>query len=444
MQAALERAVALPGRQRARAEGASRAPSRCAAGMHHARQRLERRAGAAGRGIPHAANRGGVFAVLLRRVSDRGAGDGCARRECAGAGRRCRHAARPRPRCDGAARERHARGSCSSRIRTIPPARGSMARALRAVPAEQCRARPSSWSTRPTSSIRADGGPDDMRRGWRSFRISSSRAPSPRRTAWPACAWAMRCERPESRRRAESRAPAVQRERASRSPRRPLRSTTTEHVARGGPELAHAVAAAARGVCRRSACSVLPSTGNFVLVDRRAARGSAVYEGLLRRGVIVRPVGNYGLPNHLRITIGTAEQNSGCMRALRGQCSSSAHEPPRRSSATLRSRCGRRARRDRACRATSRSRIVRSCSAASRADARASTAFSRARTASRRCAPAGARACASSGRRPGASIVHGAGLHGLRGAPARSTWATPAPRCACSRVCSRGSASTPR
>lgn len=60
---------------------------------------------------------------------------------------------------------------------------------------------------------------------------------------------------------------------------------------------------------------VLPSAGNFVLIDcgRPAA---TVYEAMLRQGVIVRPVANYGLPNHLRLTIGTAEQNQRMLAAL--------------------------------------------------------------------------------------------------------------------------------
>lgn len=59
----------------------------------------------------------------------------------------------------------------------------------------------------------------------------------------------------------------------------------------------------------------LPTQGNFVLVDlgRPAA---PIYESLLRQGVIVRPVANYGLPNHLRITIGTPEQNRRMLSAL--------------------------------------------------------------------------------------------------------------------------------
>jgi histidinol-phosphate aminotransferase len=49
------------------------------------------------------------------------------------------------------------------------------------------------------------------------------------------------------------------------------------------------------------------SAGNFVLADfgRPAA---PVDQALLREGVIVRPLGNYGLPEHLRMSTGTAEQ----------------------------------------------------------------------------------------------------------------------------------------
>ncbi|AMN46867.1 histidinol-phosphate aminotransferase [Steroidobacter denitrificans] len=59
----------------------------------------------------------------------------------------------------------------------------------------------------------------------------------------------------------------------------------------------------------------IPSVGNFVLIDcGRPAQ--AVYESMLRQGVIVRPVGNYQLPNHLRITIGTQPQNERMLAAL--------------------------------------------------------------------------------------------------------------------------------
>ncbi|NND45173.1 MAG: histidinol-phosphate transaminase [Xanthomonadales bacterium] len=59
----------------------------------------------------------------------------------------------------------------------------------------------------------------------------------------------------------------------------------------------------------------LPSAANFVLADM-GGPAAPVYEFLLRDGIIVRPVGNYGLPNHLRITIGTADQNQSLLRSL--------------------------------------------------------------------------------------------------------------------------------
>ncbi|MBM5811227.1 MAG: histidinol-phosphate transaminase [Gammaproteobacteria bacterium] len=60
---------------------------------------------------------------------------------------------------------------------------------------------------------------------------------------------------------------------------------------------------------------VLPSAGNFVLCDLGRPVGP-VNQALLRRGVIVRPVGNYDLPHHLRITVGTPEQNERLLAAL--------------------------------------------------------------------------------------------------------------------------------
>jgi histidinol-phosphate aminotransferase len=42
-----------------------------------------------------------------------------------------------------------------------------------------------------------------------------------------------------------------------------------------------------------------------------------MYKALLRQGVIVRPVANYGMPNHLRITIGLPEENRRFIEALR-------------------------------------------------------------------------------------------------------------------------------
>jgi histidinol-phosphate aminotransferase len=67
--------------------------------------------------------------------------------------------------------------------------------------------------------------------------------------------------------------------------------------------------------CAELGLDYIPSVGNFICIDV-GRPGAAVYEDLLRAGVIVRPVGNYGLPNHLRVTIGTAVQNARFIAAL--------------------------------------------------------------------------------------------------------------------------------
>jgi histidinol-phosphate aminotransferase len=41
-----------------------------------------------------------------------------------------------------------------------------------------------------------------------------------------------------------------------------------------------------------------------------------VYDCLLRQGVIVRPVAGYGMPEHLRVTVGTPAQNERFLAAL--------------------------------------------------------------------------------------------------------------------------------
>jgi len=59
----------------------------------------------------------------------------------------------------------------------------------------------------------------------------------------------------------------------------------------------------------------IPSAGNFIAVDV-GRQGTDVYEQLLRLGVIVRPVANYEMPNHLRVTIGTRSENERFIAAL--------------------------------------------------------------------------------------------------------------------------------
>lgn len=59
----------------------------------------------------------------------------------------------------------------------------------------------------------------------------------------------------------------------------------------------------------------VPSAGNFVLVDM-GQPAMPVYDALLRKSVIVRPVANYGLDRHLRISIGTPPENDRLLQAL--------------------------------------------------------------------------------------------------------------------------------
>ena len=59
----------------------------------------------------------------------------------------------------------------------------------------------------------------------------------------------------------------------------------------------------------------IPSHGNFLTI--RVGKASDIYKKLLKRGVIVRPVGGgYQLPEHLRVTIGTAPENERFLGAL--------------------------------------------------------------------------------------------------------------------------------
>jgi histidinol-phosphate aminotransferase len=63
----------------------------------------------------------------------------------------------------------------------------------------------------------------------------------------------------------------------------------------------------------------VPSYGNFVLVrvGNEDGAGARVNVALLKQGVIVRPVGNYGLPQWLRISIGLPDENAKFIEALK-------------------------------------------------------------------------------------------------------------------------------
>ncbi len=88
----------------------------------------------------------------------------------------------------------------------------------------------------------------------------------------------------------------------------------TEHLAasvqmvREG-RLQYEVALAAWGV------EYVPSHTNFILA--RVGNGRECFEKCLAQGVILRPMGGYGLPEHIRITIGTRAENERCLAVLR-------------------------------------------------------------------------------------------------------------------------------
>jgi histidinol-phosphate aminotransferase len=58
----------------------------------------------------------------------------------------------------------------------------------------------------------------------------------------------------------------------------------------------------------------VPSQANFILV--RVGKGQEVFKQLLSQGVIVRPMGGYQFPEHVRVTVGTMEENRKFIDAL--------------------------------------------------------------------------------------------------------------------------------
>ena len=61
--------------------------------------------------------------------------------------------------------------------------------------------------------------------------------------------------------------------------------------------------------------SYIPSVGNFICFDV-AKDALTVYQALLKEGVIVRPLANYGMPHHLRVSIGLKSENQRFLDAL--------------------------------------------------------------------------------------------------------------------------------
>lgn len=65
---------------------------------------------------------------------------------------------------------------------------------------------------------------------------------------------------------------------------------------------------------RKLGLEYVPSAANFILV--RVGKGEDVFKAMQRRGVIVRPMAGYQLPDWVRISMGTTKQNQRCLDAL--------------------------------------------------------------------------------------------------------------------------------
>lgn len=72
--------------------------------------------------------------------------------------------------------------------------------------------------------------------------------------------------------------------------------------------------------CRRLGIAWIPSYANFITVAiprlNDQSQAGAAFQKLLRQGVIVRPLANYGMPDHLRVTVGLARENARFLEAL--------------------------------------------------------------------------------------------------------------------------------
>ncbi len=67
--------------------------------------------------------------------------------------------------------------------------------------------------------------------------------------------------------------------------------------------------------CQKHQLEYIPSKGNFITINFKQP-AEPIYNALLCEGVIVRPIAGYGMPNHLRISIGLPQENDTFFTAL--------------------------------------------------------------------------------------------------------------------------------
>ena len=66
--------------------------------------------------------------------------------------------------------------------------------------------------------------------------------------------------------------------------------------------------------CAGAGVTMVPSVANFFLAQ--TGNGRAVFEALQAKGVVARPMDAYGLPDHLRLSVGTESENQRARDAL--------------------------------------------------------------------------------------------------------------------------------
>jgi histidinol-phosphate aminotransferase len=68
---------------------------------------------------------------------------------------------------------------------------------------------------------------------------------------------------------------------------------------------------------REIGLTVVPSEANFLMIVLPSPEHAArLTNDLLRQGIIIRPLAGFGLPNCVRISTGTAEDNQRCVQAI--------------------------------------------------------------------------------------------------------------------------------
>jgi histidinol-phosphate aminotransferase len=69
------------------------------------------------------------------------------------------------------------------------------------------------------------------------------------------------------------------------------------------------------GAFRKMKLDYVPSSANFILV--KVGAGRQVFAHMQQAGVIVRPMDPYGMPDYIRITVGTRSENRRCLSVLK-------------------------------------------------------------------------------------------------------------------------------